>query len=134
MRCPRCDFNVSDKAKFCTKCGYKIASNENDTIGFWKIPIVLIILFFISIFDLPYGFYTFLRIAVCFFSVVFALFYYSEADISFAPITSIAIAILWNPVKPVTLTKEAWVRLDMIAIVLETIMLFLSYRICKKSN
>ena len=136
MRCPRCGFNASDQAKFCNKCGYKlISNNENDIIGFWKIPIVLMILFFISIFDLPYGFYEFLRIAVCFFSIVFALFYYlCEGNLSFVSITSIVIALLWNPVKPVTLDKGTWVHLDMIAIVLEAIMLFMSYRICKKSN
>jgi hypothetical protein len=136
MKCPRCDFDASDHAKFCTKCGYKLnAGNENDVVGFWKLPLTLIILFFISIFDLPYGFYEFLRLIVCLFSVVFAFFYFCCKDsLSFASITAIAIAILWNPVMPVTLDKETWVCLDIIAIVLESIMLYLSYQICKESK
>lgn len=136
MKCQRCGFDASDSAKFCNQCGYKLdAGKENNIIAIWKLPLTLIILFFISIFDLPYGFYTFLRMAVCFFSIVFALFYYlCEGNLSFVSITSIAIAILWNPIIPASFPKEGWVFLDVVAIVLESIMLYLSYRICKKSE
>ena len=34
MRCPKCDFNASNQAKFCNKCGYKLdAGNEKDIIA-----------------------------------------------------------------------------------------------------
>lgn len=112
----------------------KIENEEDKPLKFWKIPIALIVLFSISIFDLPYGFYTFLRISVCLLSLFFAFIYYGYKEkISLLSATAIAIAILWNPVLPIYLDKETWVGLDVMAISIEVIMLIFSYKIWKKS-
>ena len=135
-RCEGAYFISSDK-----KCEYEessnvIASEENKdekTLKFWKIPIILIILFAISIFDLPYWYYSFLRIAVCILSINFAFSYYCHKErFSFLSLTAIVIAMLWNPVIPIHLDREIWIFLDIIAIITEVIMLFFSYTIWKK--
>lgn len=106
---------------------------ENKETKFWLIPIVLIALFFISIFDLPYGFYTFLRIAVCILSLIFVFFCYTyDCRIEFL-IPSVLVAILWNPILPVYLDKETWVIFDVIAIVVEGILAIFSYKLWKES-
>lgn len=130
--------NRLDVLKTCVKKDYietsESTSEGENPLNIWKIPMALIVLFFISMFDLPYGFYTFLRIIVCLFSITFAFSYYCfNNGLSFVSITAIAIAILWNPIIPASFDKETWVCLDIIAIVLEAIMLFSSYRIVKKS-
>lgn len=108
--------------------------NKNDEmINFWYIPITLIFLFAISIFNLPYGFYTFLRIITFGLSLLFAFAYYCcKGRLSFISCAAIAIAILWNPIIPIYLDKETWVRLDIIGCVIELIMLICSYKICKE--
>lgn len=110
-------------------------SEKEKPLNIWKIPMALIVLFIISIFDLPYGFYTFLRIVVCLFSIIFAFSYYClNNGLSFISITAIAIAILWNPLIPISLDKETWVYLDVIAIVIEILMSILSYKTIKKQQ
>ena len=57
----------------------------------------------------------------------------SQDDFLIISILAIIIAILWNPVLPIYLDKETWVCLDVIAIVLEIVMLSFSYKIWRKS-
>lgn len=61
--------------------------------------------------DWPYGFYTFLRIAVC----ITAVFGAAEAfstDLAGWGVTLAAIAILFNPVIPVYLSQPTWAPID----------------------
>ena len=113
-------------------------SNDQNTekkfYKLWKIPIVLIALFAVSVFDLPYGFYTFLRIVVFILSLLFALCYYCcQERLSLFSVISIVIAIFWNPIMPIYLDKETWVCLDIIAAVLEIVMFIFSYKLWRKS-
>lgn len=97
------------------------------------IPFVLALLFFISVSDMPYGFYTLVRIAAFILSVVFIYIWYGYTG-KFSPkfIPIIIIAILWNPILPIYLDKETWVGLDIFAIITEIITSMLIYRDSKK--
>ncbi|MCD8021078.1 MAG: zinc-ribbon domain-containing protein [Clostridiales bacterium] len=53
MRCPNCKAELSDQVKYCTRCGYKLATNENEFQNYAakplrrkksKLPIVIMIL------------------------------------------------------------------------------------------
>jgi len=96
------------------------------------ISLILAVLFFASIFDLPYGFYTFMRILTFILSCVFALLYYTELD-SFSPtlIPVFIIGVLWNPIIPIYLTKDIWVVLDLIAAIVEGALFYHMLRITK---
>ena len=99
------------------------------------ISLILTVLFFISIFDLPYGFYTFMRILAFILSVIFIFLYYSERGY-FSPtlIPVIIIGILWNPIIPIYLTKNIWVILDLIAAITEGVLSFHTLCIAKSSK
>ena len=93
------------------------------------LPFVLILIFLLSIFDMPYGFYTFARIMIFVLSLVFLYVLYNhneEFSLKFIPV--IVIAILWNPIFPVYLDKETWVVLDIVAIITEIIVSILSIK------
>ena len=134
MKCENCGTQIKEEDKFCYNCGKRLATSEtNGTVRLWLIPIVLIVLFMLSILDLPYGFYAILRLVVFYLSLWFALLnYLAKGDLSFSSIFSVVIAIIWNPFIPVHLDKEVWVNLDIIAIIVELIMLISSYILCKK--
>ena len=99
---------------------------------FILIPLLLSLLFFISTFKMPYGFYQFARIVVFFLSIIHLYIWHKHIEkfsLKFIPI--IAIAILWNPIMPIYLDKVAWVILDILAIVTEIIVSILLYRTTK---
>jgi len=78
--------------------------------------IFVIILLIVSFLNLPIGYYTFLRFAVCLSSLVIAYNYYkSKNEVLF--ILFISIAIVFNPLKPLYFTKNSWVLIDIITIV-----------------
>lgn len=127
-------YELSDNLKrYKESFNVKQNEHENDRlVKFWGIPIVLSMLLFVSMFDLPYGFYTFLRISVFILSLWFAFYCYARKD-KFALILSLAIAILWNPIIPIYLNKEAWMSLDFIAILAECILGIRSYKLWKRT-
>lgn len=71
-----------------------------------------LILCLVAVMPLPYGFYTFLRIAVTIIAIVAALDFYKNNEgiwIVFAGIT-----VLFNPLIPIYLTREIWFFIDLI--------------------
>lgn len=98
---------------------------------FWLIPIILIVLFLISICDLEYGFYTFLRICVFVMSLLLAFCIYMFDGSTMMIAINVIIAILWNPILPIYLDKDTWVALDIIASILECVIGFYSYKLWK---
>ena len=85
-----------------------------------KTPIILsIIILLLAIpSGWPYGFYTFLRFLVCGTSVYVVIFSH-ENKRKFWFWVFITIAVLFNPLIPIHLSKDIWVVLDLlIAIVL----------------
>jgi hypothetical protein len=64
--------------------------------------------------SLPYGYYQFLRIAITIIASVNAFhFFKSENKIPF--ILFLAIAILYNPILPIYLTKSIWIPINLIS-------------------
>jgi hypothetical protein len=75
-------------------------------------------LLFLSLLDLPIGFYTFLRIVVTIGAIAVVITEY-EKDMNFWVISFGLIAILFNPIIPVHLhDKETWAVIDIITGVL----------------
>jgi hypothetical protein len=99
-------------------------------------PIIIAITFLVSTADLPYGFYSFMRIAVPILSAIFLFFLYCELNEEFnlMLIPNILIIILWNPILPIYLDKDTWVIIDFIAAMVELIVSVYAYRIWKRNN
>jgi hypothetical protein len=73
----------------------------------------------IATFDLPYGYYTILRIVVCGFAAL--VFFHTWEDDTPArkwPLTFVGLAILFNPLVPVHLDRATWFYLDIGAAIL----------------
>lgn len=105
---------------------------ENETPKFFILPLVIATILFISIAELPYGFYTFMRIVVPLLSAIYLFFAYMFKDeFSLMLIPNIIIVILWNPILPIYLDKETWVVIDAIAGISQIVMAFYSYRLWK---
>lgn len=76
----------------------------------WAIPAAMLL---IAMFALPYGYYTALRIVVCGAAAYLVYHLWNERDeISLWIFVFFAIAILFNPVFPVHLTKSIWTPLN----------------------
>ncbi|MBR2474803.1 MAG: hypothetical protein IKB51_07255 [Clostridia bacterium] len=78
--------------------------------------VALAVLYFIGIADLPYGYYTFLRIISLVGLAICVILYFFETDNILNPVTFICapIVILFNPIAPIYLDKDTWVVLDII--------------------
>jgi hypothetical protein len=82
------------------------------------VPLITAVLLFIAIFNLPYGYYTFLRLAVTFSCVVIIVKEY-ELRNHFWCVLFVLIALPFNPFIPVYLYKKStWVPIDVICGVL----------------
>jgi len=79
-------------------------------------------LLLIAIAELPYGYYTFLRITVFIVSIICVIEYFEKRNI-FVILFAI-VAILFNPLIPVYLDKETWVPIDIITAVIFVISIF----------
>jgi hypothetical protein len=72
---------------------------------------------FIAIADLPYGYYTLMRLIVCA-TAVFVVVVAAKSKQMWAAWAFSLLALLFNPIVPVHLTKGLWQPLDFIAGVL----------------
>lgn len=108
---------------------------ENEYPKFFILPLIIAGILFISIAELPYGFYTAMRIVVPILSAIFLFFIYIDKDdFHLMMIPNIIIVILWNPIMPIYMDKESWVMIDAIAGISQIIMAFYAYRLWKESN
>jgi hypothetical protein len=72
---------------------------------------------FLAIFPWVYEYYQVLRIVLCVSSAIIAYDFYSSKLNGWA-LAFVAIAILFNPISPVYMTKASWVGIDLITAVL----------------
>jgi len=79
--------------------------------------ILSIIMLFGAIAEWPYGYYTLLRWITCIASILVA-FQAFEKNIDWAKVVFIVIAILFNPLAPIYLSRSTWVPLDIITAIL----------------
>lgn len=76
-----------------------------------------------AIHPLPYGYYILLRLVVCGCSIVYAVVGWHF----FKPVAILSgiLALLFNPLIPIYMDKEAWIVIDMIA----AVYLFIAWRL-----
>lgn len=98
-------------------------------IWIFLVPIALLL---IGLADLPIGYYTIVRIVVCFVSCLSCYWSYkSDGKVGIATVVYALLAVIFNPVVPVYLhDKEIWTIIDLVAVVL----LGLKYFAMKKSQ
>ena len=79
--------------------------------------ILTILMLFGAIAEWPYGYYTLLRWITCIASILVALQAF-EKNIDWAKVVFIVIAILFNPLAPIYLSRSTWIPLDIITAIL----------------
>ncbi|MDA1284761.1 MAG: hypothetical protein O3C61_07530 [Proteobacteria bacterium] len=77
-----------------------------------KILYIPAILLFLAFLELPYGYYTLLRLVVTGVSLYAAFGLLEKGSVNFW--VMLAIAVLFNPLIPVHLSKEIWIPIDII--------------------
>jgi hypothetical protein len=94
-----------------------------------KIPYILVAaLSLIALAPMPYGYYTLLKIAVTGCAGVTAYLKYQNSDRSLLLWTCVIVAILFNPIIPIHLTREIWMFFN---VAVAGLFGFLAYRIIK---
>lgn len=76
-----------------------------------------VFMLFGAIAELPYCYYILLRWITCITSILVA-FQAFEKNIDWAKVVFIVIAILFNPLAPVYLSRSTWIPLDIITAIL----------------
>ena len=93
-------------------------TNRKEKNNFIKYFIILsILILFGAIAEWPYGYYTLLRWITCIASILIA-FQAFEKNIDWAKVVFIIIAILFNPLAPIYLSRSTWIPLDVITAIL----------------
>ena len=70
-----------------------------------------------AIAEWPYGYYTILRWITCITSILVVLQAF-EKNINWAKVIFIIIAILFNPLAPIYLSRNIWIPLDIVTAIL----------------
>ena len=91
-----------------------------------------VILLIAPIFSLPYGFYTFLRLAVSV-SAIFIIYnsFKTNKGVNVILIIFAIILILYNPLFPVHLTRELWMPINFVS---SAIYFYGFYKVNKNNN
>ena len=100
----------------------------------YKILITIAVLLFIAIAPLPYGFYTFMRIVVFCCAAYMAYYCFVNKNKKFWPWIMGFIAILFNPVAAIHMTKEIWMVVDAVTGILFLFLAYKGYRCVNSSS
>jgi len=76
---------------------------------------IVAVLLLVAVAPLPYGYYTFTRLVVCLSAIFFAYSGFVSGDKSLWPWIAVAVALIFNPLIPVHLSKDVWMYLDVAA-------------------
>ena len=79
----------------------------------WLVPIALLL---IALLSLPYFYYQLMRWAICGCAAYLAYQHYKEKGCGFLTVAFIVIAILYNPIEPIHLFREAWIVINIITV------------------
>jgi hypothetical protein len=82
-----------------------------------NISFLLGFLLLVALLPLPYGFYTFLRLSVFVGAILLAHTFYERDKPNWVLILA-GLAILFNPVIPIYLSREAWIPIDVVSAIL----------------
>ena len=66
---------------------------------------------FIAISDLPYGYYTLLRLVLFSIGTLYLIFF-RNVKLPIVDILVFVVVLMWNPIIPIYLTKEIWTVLN----------------------
>jgi len=92
--------------------------HQKDETNFIKYFIILtIFMLFGAMAEWPYGYYTILRWITCIASIL-VIFQAFEKNIDWVKVVFIVIAILFNPLAPIYLSRSTWIPLDIITAIL----------------
>lgn len=97
------------------------------------LKIISAVLLFTAIFELPYGYYEFLRIAI-FIGMAFLLFAERESKPELQLILYAGIGILFNPFIPIHLERNIWFYLDISISVLLMLLVVREFIIKRKHS
>lgn len=99
----------------------------------WIVPAALLL---IATARLPYGYYMFLRIVVCAFAALIAFSSWRDDKTSRAwAIVFGAVAILFNPLVPIYLSRGDWFYLDIgVAVLIVSHMVIVQFRSAKTTQ
>jgi len=75
--------------------------------------IIAAVMALVAIADLPYGYYTLMRLVVCA-TAIFVMVVAAKSRQTWAIWANAVIALLFNPIAPVHLTKGLWQPIDFI--------------------
>ena len=88
--------------------------NRKDEKNFKKYLIILsVFMLFGAVAEWPYGYYIFLRWITCIASIL-VIFQAFGKSIDWAKVVFIIIAILFNPIAPIYLSRSTWIPLDIV--------------------
>ncbi len=76
------------------------------------IAMVAVVMLIVALFEMPYGYYTFLRLAVMTAALLGAFHAFKMINAPFWVVTMGLVALLFNPVIPVHLTRDIWAIID----------------------
>ncbi len=79
----------------------------------WIGPIALLL---IALLSLPYYYYQLMRWAICGCAAYIAYQLYKEKGCGFLTVGFVVVAILYNPIEPIHLFKEAWIVINIITV------------------
>tara|TARA_B100001989_G_C24516571_1_gene453492 strand:+ start:232 stop:558 length:327 start_codon:yes stop_codon:yes gene_type:complete len=97
-----------------------------------KLPYIFVILLsLIAVFPMPYGYYSILRICVCVCGLLTAYIDFQNGKPKVTTWLCILLAVIFNPVIPIHLTREIWLVLNVIAAWLFG---YLTYNISRKED
>jgi membrane protein implicated in regulation of membrane protease activity len=77
----------------------------------------------IAISDLPYGYYTLLRLVIFFTGILYLLFF-RNYQLPFIDILVFLAILIWNPIFPVYLRKETWTGLNITIVAASILLIF----------
>ncbi len=78
----------------------------------YKVMAFAAALLFLSVASMPYGYYNFVRIVVCGCAGINCYRLLNAGDKSAWPWIWVVVAILFNPIAPIHMTKEVWMAID----------------------
>lgn len=87
---------------------------KKDQNNFYKYFLVItIIMLFLALGQWPYGYFTLLRWVVTAGAIIVVLNAF-EKNIDWAKVVFVFIAILFNPIAPIHLSRELWIPIDIV--------------------
>lgn len=90
-------------------------------------------LLLLALCPLPYGYYTFLRIIVCIWGCCKSFHFFDSQNSGFFAFLTAGIAILYNPLIPIHLSRDIWTGINIVTIAVILLTIWIE-KICKKEN